>query len=406
LLVCRGGNNRVKIVVTSGLRVVLVLSVLLAMYGLAETAQDPVSSIPGMVGKRGTVFMLDGRPFNVAGVNNHYLLYGSPQEVLRVLDDAVAMRANVVRTFIEPVIGSVDGTPPPVWKWKSPADSSNLGTHGVYMLAWDRAQSRMIINDGANGLQRLDFLIAEAKQRNLKVIIAFLDFWAYTGGTQQMSAWYGSDDKYRFFAEDPRTRRDYKDFVQHVLTRVNERTGVSYRDDPTIFAWDLMNEPDIRPPALRGDWVVEMAKFVKSIDPNHLLTTGGDNISERLSDIAFADIDFATWHGYPAYYHLSPEQFDSLIQDFCAIGKTYDKPVLLEEFGMARSDPRQLASYRMWLATIRKNPDCAGWLIWRLVSRQDHGQYPEDRHDQFDIHNDGGPVWEVVKDAAVQMQAR
>lgn len=45
----------------------------------------------------------------MAGVNNHYLTFGSSAEVTRVLDDATAMGANVVRTFLQPVIGSLDG---------------------------------------------------------------------------------------------------------------------------------------------------------------------------------------------------------------------------------------------------------------------------------------------------------
>jgi hypothetical protein len=31
--------------------------------------------------------------------------------------------------------------------------------------------------------------------------------------------------------------------VQTLLTRKNHLTGVEYRDDPTILAWELMNEP-------------------------------------------------------------------------------------------------------------------------------------------------------------------
>ena len=32
-------------------------------------------------------------------------------------------------------------------------------------------------------------------------------------------------------------------YMQSVLTRVNSITGVAYKDDSTIFAWELMNEP-------------------------------------------------------------------------------------------------------------------------------------------------------------------
>ena len=32
-------------------------------------------------------------------------------------------------------------------------------------------------------------------------------------------------------------------FLQTVLTRRNTITGIEYRNDPTIFAWELINEP-------------------------------------------------------------------------------------------------------------------------------------------------------------------
>jgi mannan endo-1,4-beta-mannosidase len=54
------------------------------------------------------MFTLAGKPFFVTGVNNHYLTYGAQGEVRRVLDDSVALGATVVRTFLQPVIGSLD----------------------------------------------------------------------------------------------------------------------------------------------------------------------------------------------------------------------------------------------------------------------------------------------------------
>jgi hypothetical protein len=49
------------------------------------------------------------------------------------------------------------------------------------------------------------------------------------------------------------------------------------------------------------------------------------------------------------------------------------KPVLLEEFGYARSNPDAAEVYATWLDTLTRDPNCAGWIVWRLVSRQDSG---------------------------------
>jgi mannan endo-1,4-beta-mannosidase len=65
----------------------------------AVSAAD-TSSATSFIKTSGTDFTVDGRPFFVTGVNNHYLTFGSQDEVTRVLDDAMAMGANVVRTFL------------------------------------------------------------------------------------------------------------------------------------------------------------------------------------------------------------------------------------------------------------------------------------------------------------------
>ncbi|AZO34685.1 hypothetical protein EOA27_00495 [Mesorhizobium sp. M2A.F.Ca.ET.037.01.1.1] len=82
----------------------------ISVPALASTPNDP--SATSFIKTSGTNFTLNGRLFFVTGVNNHYLTYGSHYEVTRVLDDAVAMGANVVRVFHKPVIGSLDGSVP------------------------------------------------------------------------------------------------------------------------------------------------------------------------------------------------------------------------------------------------------------------------------------------------------
>lgn len=38
-------------------------------------------------------------------------------------------------------------------------------------------------------------------------------------------------------------RSAFKTYVKKIVNRRNSITGVLYRDDPTIMAWDLANEP-------------------------------------------------------------------------------------------------------------------------------------------------------------------
>lgn len=379
-------------------RTLLVAGFILTLTAPAGPASP--ASAPNFVRRDGAALTLDGKPYRIAGVNNHYLAFGTQEEVTRVLDDAVAMDANVVRTFIQPVIGSLDGTVPTIWNWKSEASASDLGTNGVYMMAWDPAAGGMVVNEGPDGLQRIDFVIAEAAKRNLRLILSFIDFWGYTGGAQQMSAWHGGTDKYTFFAQDPRTRQDYKTFVHRVLTRTNTLTGRVYKDDPTILAWDLANEPDIHPRDLRLAWTTEMSAYVKSIDSAHLLASGSANMVDPFDDLAIPGIDLGTWHGYPDQAGLSPDAFDTLIRRNCVVATRAGKPILLEEFGLPRSDTRQSASYRQWLATLQGASGCPGWVVWRLVGRQKDGRFPLDEHDRLDVHNDASPVWRVLQQAA------
>jgi mannan endo-1,4-beta-mannosidase len=75
---------------------------LLSVPAVVSAADDP--SATSFIKTSGTNLTLDGRPFFVAGVNNHCLTFASQDEVTRVLDGAVTTGANVVRTLPQPVI--------------------------------------------------------------------------------------------------------------------------------------------------------------------------------------------------------------------------------------------------------------------------------------------------------------
>lgn len=125
-----------------------------------------------------------------------------------------------------------------IWGWESAATSSELGTHGTYLLYRDKAAGRMAINSGPDGMEKVDFLIAEAARCNLRLIIALLDFWSYRGSAQQMRPWYGSTDRNTFFFADRRAESDYRAWAHYILNRVNTQTGIHYKDDPTMSLLD------------------------------------------------------------------------------------------------------------------------------------------------------------------------
>ena len=79
------------------------------------------------------------------------------------------------------------------------------------------------------------------------------------------------------FYTHPLTRQWYKDYVRALLARTNSVSGVRYADDTNIFAWELLNEPRCEKCAgALNDWITEMAAYVKSLDPRHMVTPGVD----------------------------------------------------------------------------------------------------------------------------------
>ena len=50
-------------------------------------------------------------------------------------------------------------------------------------------------------------------------------------------------ERHALFFKEEACKQLYKDHVKFMVNRVNSYTGVPYRRDPTILAWNLINEP-------------------------------------------------------------------------------------------------------------------------------------------------------------------
>ncbi|SFH57930.1 glycoside hydrolase 5 family protein [Planctomicrobium piriforme] len=409
---------------------IAVLGICSLVLGTNAACADESATGP-FVQASGTWFTLQGKEFPIAGTHLHYVPWGTRAEVDQAFSDAEALGFNVVRFFISSIKGSLDGnSKPTIWGWPSAPDSANMKMRDFYTVYWDDQTNGIAFNDGPNGFERIDYAIQKAAEHGLKLNIAFMDFWQYGGGSQQMRAWYGStgglgqtglgappeggnpDERYTFFFTDERCKADYKRLVEHVLNRRNSLTGILYKDDPTIFAWDLMNEPEMKTVEMSLAWKREMAAYVKSIDKQHLLSSGAEGFyngsggNDPAAELAIPDLDFGTWHTYPVYHDLQSDDVLKLIARHAGDAKKANKPVLLQEFGYGSNNPDQLAAYRKWLNAIADNKDAAGWVHWRLTGRMEDGNWPQDNGEHFDVHSDGSPAAKVLTNAARQLKKR
>jgi mannan endo-1,4-beta-mannosidase len=346
------------------------------------------------VTRQGSNLYLHGREFRFAGSNNYYPIYKSPLMVTALLDKAAASDFKVMRVWATNIIGNQDGT-----------NSVDGIKEGVYTHYWDGAAPAF--NDGADGLQRLDFIVAEAGKRNLKLVLPLVNNWNEFGGMNQYVRWRGGQYHDDFYT-DATIRAWYKQWISHLLSRVNSITGVQYKNDPTIMMWELANEPRCiggggpngypRSPNCTTQtltsWAAEMSRYIKSIDRNHLVSVGDEgflclpgatdwteNCSEGVDSYAFAalpHVDAMSLHLYPDAdsWGKTPEWGTEWIVKHVLKAKKLRKAVYLGEFGTKSQDVRNPVYFDWTRALFFSGAN--GGLYWILSDVQDNGTlYPD-----------------------------
>lgn len=382
------------------------LSVLTALLAIAAAAavQAPARAEPaqvagtgGFVTRAGSDLRADGKTFKFAGTNNYYLMYKSPLMVDDVFADARAARFNVLRTWGFLDIGNQDGS-----------NSIREKADGVYFQYWDG--TKPAYNDGPDGLQRLDYVLASAKRHGVRLIIPLTNNWNDFGGMDQYVRWAGGayhDD----FYTNATIRGWYKDWISHVLNRVNPLTGVAYKDDPTVMAWELGNEPRCLSagayprspnctPATLNTWADEISRHIKTVDRRHLVGVGDEgffcddptsadwtaNCADGVDNLALTRlpaIDIMSFHLYPDGWGKDLAWTFDWIRRHIREADRIGKPVLLGEFGWREKSTRNTV-YKQWTDLFDAEGG-DGWLYWILSGVQDDGSlYPD--YDGFTVY--------------------
>jgi len=240
----------------------------------------------------------------------------------------------------------------------------------------------------------LDNVIAEAARNKLLVQLCLVNWWRDTGGVTQYLRWAGitdaADEKFHFginperamlFYTNDETRRLYRQHLEKLATRRNTVTGVLYRDDSNILGWELMNEAQAVTSrwAERRAWIAEMSAYLKSLDPNHLITPGDwgyRTAAERrewLADHRLPNIDYCDVHHYPIpdgdVYVDSPTALREFIENRSAAALSLKKPLVFGEFGMGVEGYHGFSQIDWYRAYLEGNvaAGAAGAMFWILT---------------------------------------
>src|SRR5690606_21505939 len=138
----------------------------------------------------------------------------------------------------------------------------------------------------------LDLALEAANKQGVRLIIPLVDNWQWQGGIAEYAAFRGKPAE--AFWTDEQLIADFERTIEHVLRRVNTRTGIAYRDDPAILGWVTGNGLDAPP-----EWPARIARYFKSVDPNHLVIDGYALHGVREESLANPNIDMVTTHHYP-----------------------------------------------------------------------------------------------------------
>lgn len=221
-------------------------------------------------------------------------------------------------------------------------------------------------------LAGLDYFMNELRERDMTAVLYLNNSWEWSGGYSVYLQWSGHGDAVvpavdgwpaymeyvKQFPQSDSAKALFANHVNYIVSRTNRYNQIKYVDDPTIMSWLIGNEPrafsdENKEPFAR--WMADVAAQIKSLDPNHMVSSGSEgswgcemdmNLFEKIH--ADPNINYLNIHIWP--YNWSWVKADSLkellprakentkkyIDDHMVIARKYSKPIVLEEFGFPR----------------------------------------------------------------------
>ncbi|MBN2441411.1 MAG: cellulase family glycosylhydrolase [Spirochaetales bacterium] len=340
----------------------LKINVLFILILFAVTA--PLYAQPaGVVYSNGTHFYVDGGIYYFAGANCYDLFTCEPA----VLDTRFAEMASdgikVVRT----------------WGW------SNEDWHGF--------EKQPGVYD-ENQFMLFDYIMEAARKNGIRIVIVFTGYWEAYGGIDQSLKWQGlpsGDHASRsVYFKNAGCKQHFKNYAAHFINRINSISGMPYKEDPVLFAWQLMNEPRYQNATPNEDatgetfraWIDEMAGYIKSLDSNHMVSLGIEGHESRYgfggnegNPFIYSHqspyIDYTTAHPYPTeeWADLTLGETENLVRAWISDAHNeVGKPFVMDEFNVHSSKVNRSEWWNALFNVLEDN-DAAGSCFWTYNGR-------------------------------------
>lgn len=221
-------------------------------------------------------------------------------------------------------------------------------------------------------LAGLDYFMNELKKRDMTAVLYLNNSWEWSGGYSVYLQWSGHGkavvpavdgwpaymEYVKQYQQSDSAKALFAKHVEFIVKRVNRYNNIKYVDDPTIMSWQIGNEPRAfsdENKAPFAAWMAQVAAQIKSLDPNHMVSSGSEGSQGCEGDLALfekvhadANIDYMNIHIWP--YNWGWVKADSLqemlpgakeltkeyIDEHLAVARKYKKPIVIEEFGFPR----------------------------------------------------------------------
>jgi len=386
-----------------------------------------------------TGFRLSGEPYYFIGTNYWYgpLLGNNKVDKIRLTEELSFLKAKGI--FNLRILAGAEG-------------SGN--DNGMPRVSPPLQSGEGLFNKKV--LQGLDFLLNEMSKRNMHAVIYLSNNWEWSGGFLQYVNWSGEIsrqkmnsrmtwDEQRYyvskFYDCESCIRDYKKQVEVILNRRNIYNNRIYKNDPTIMAWELANEPR---PMLQSSfnsfcrWIKNMSQYIRYIDRNHLITIGSEGMAGTNDDIslykkinAYKNIDYLTIHIWPKNWGYFQDtsiakswtniinNSAKYIDEHTRIAEELHKPLVIEEFGLPRDkvsyDPQAKTNlrdeYYKFIFEESRKKGIAGCNFWAFggLGRPDKGQVfwkagdawigdpPNEEQGLNSVYNSDTSTWKVIE---------